>query len=151
MLSSLVYTLTFDSLYEHHASFEGATDRLCTVASLSYYPLKIVVLTVAVMATWLVVMYLTQPDDDDHLRKFVNQTGTGGWWPNSIAKCQYLLGKRVALCAVFGVTYLMPFLFIWQFKFGDRLIGLVLSGVFIILSTYVYRALQQLLDEKIGV
>lgn len=148
MLSSLTYTLIFDSLYEHHTSFKGAIDYICTEMTLSYYPLKIVILTVLVVGTWMTVMFCTQPDEDSHLRKFVRQTGTGGWWPSSIAGTEYRLGRRVFLCLVFAISYIMPFFFIWQFKFGEPSIGLVLLIVFVVLAGYVYRSMKMLLNEN---
>jgi len=148
MLSSLVYTLIFDSLYAHHASFSGYIDYICSELAVSYYPLKIVILTGLVVGTWMTVMYCTQPDENSHLRKFVRQTGTGGWWPHSMADMQYKLKKRVFLCFVFGITSILPFLFIWQFKFGETLFGLTLLLVFVILSGYVYLSMKILLNEN---
>lgn len=148
MLSSLVYTLIFDSLYAHHASFSGYIDYICSELAVSYYPLKIVILTGLVVGTWMTVMYCTQPDENSHLRKFVRQTGTGGWWPHSMADMQYKLKKRVFLCFVFGITSILPFLCIWQFKFGETLFGLTLLLVFVILSGYVYLSMKILLNEN---
>lgn len=145
MLSSLIYTIGFDSLYENNELFRGHIDSFCTYSGLSHYPLKIVILTVAVVATWLVVMYLTKPDDSAHLKKFVQMTGTGGFWPRSVRVTGFKLGRRLFLCLIFGITYIMPFLFIWQFKFGDRLVGVILFAVFVVMAGYVYHSMKFLL------
>lgn len=147
MLSSLVYTLMFDYFHERNDWFKGYIDMLCSSSGLSHYPLKIVILTGAVVATWLAVMYLTKSDDEEHLERFVLLTGTGGLWPRRIRKTEYQLGKRVFLCLLFGITYILPFLFIWQFKFGNVEIGWILVLVFCVVSVYVYRAMRSLLES----
>ncbi len=148
MLSSLVYTLIFDGLYQNHLGFHGQIDLLCNHLSLSYYPLKLIILTVLVVSTWLMVMACTQPDRAEHLALFVRKTGTGGIWPPGMAKEEYQLKRRVFLCLVFAATYILPYFFIWQFKFGDNFLALALLLVFVGLLLYVYRAMGQLLSTR---
>lgn len=147
MLSSLVYTLIYDYLYQNSVVFQSYLVTICTETALSQYPLKITILTILVVCTWLTAMYCTKPDDRGHLQRFVKATGTGGNWPDGFARTNYQLKKRLALCLVFAVTYILPFLFIWQFKFGHPGVGMILLIVFIGLVTFVYKSMSVLLDD----
>jgi len=73
MISSLVYTLIFDHLYATHSDFQGVIDALCHITLLNQYPLKLIILTGLVVATWLTVMYVTSPDDQEQLKMFVQK------------------------------------------------------------------------------
>lgn len=145
MLSSLVYTLTFDALYQQNSRFALFIDRLCTTTNLAHYPLKIVILTTLVVCTWLIVMYSTRADDREHLRNFVDKTGTGGIWPADFVMAGYQLKRRLFLCLTFAVTYILPFVFIWHFKFGHPWFGLMLLMSFIVLVLFVYRSMSLVL------
>ncbi|MCK5070055.1 MAG: hypothetical protein KAR01_05920, partial [Desulfocapsa sp.] len=147
MLSSLVYTVIFDSLYAHHEAFKGYIDTLCSTTGLSQYPLKIVLLTFLVVCTWLIVMYCTQADDKEHLKNFVKQTGTGGLWPKEIPNTGYQLPKRIFLCLIFAITYILPFFIIWQYKFGSSLTGSLLLVAFLGSAIYVYHRMATLIVE----
>ena len=146
-LSSLVYTLVYDSLHQNNAGFKLLIDTMCNSTGLSSYPLKIVILTILVVCTWLTVMYCTKPDDRAHLRSFVEKTGTGGWWPKDLARSDYRLSKRILICFVFAITYILPFIFIWQFKFGSSSAAIALLLLFVGLVAYVYRSVSLLLCD----
>ena len=147
MLSSLVYTVLYDYLYQNNMGFSASIDMLCETVNVSAYPLKIAILTLLVVSTWLMVMYSTKPDDKEHLRKFVKQTGTGGIWPKDFGPTDYQLPRRLALCLVFAITYIMPFIFIWQFKFGSSTLGFALLLLFVVLVWFVYHSMALLLKE----
>jgi Na+/proline symporter len=149
MLSSLVYTLIYDFLYDHNAGFTMCIDSFADGAGLSLYPLKIVILTLLVVLTWLTVMYCTAPDDKNHLQRFVRQTGTGGIWPKGFVRTgNYNMRRRLFLCLIFALTYILPFIFIWQFKFGDVHVGTALLLLFVALVGYVYRSMSLLLGAE---
>ncbi len=148
MVSSLVYTLAYDYLYQNSSAFMAYVETICFETGLSPYPLKLIILTILVVATWLTVMYCTKPDDKEHLARFVEQTGTGGIWPNSFSRTNYQMSKRLSLCLVFAVTYILPFLFIWQFKFGNPSVAVSLLFVFAVLAVYVYRSMSVLLSGE---
>jgi Na+/proline symporter len=149
MLSSLIYTLVYDYAYLNSADFKILIDLMGTAMGLSPYPLKIVILTVLVVCTWLTVMYSTQPDDSLHLRRFLKKTGTGGIWPKDFEKNDYRLSQRVFLCFVFSVTYILPFIFIWQFKFGHPGVGFFLMLLFAGLVVFVYRSMAAVLNRDV--
>lgn len=147
MLSSLIYTLTYDYLFQHNENFRQAVEIVSVKTGLSPYPLKLIILTALVVGTWLIVMYCTSPDKKEHLVDFVSKTGTGGVWPKDFPQTDYQMKRRLLLCLVFAVTYILPFLFIWQFKFGDVSIGILLTMVFLFLAAYVYRSMSTLLPN----
>lgn len=145
MLASLLYTLAYDYFYQHCEVFHRTIELLCSSTTLSPYPLKLVVLTMLVIGTWLIVMYNTSADEKEHLRNFVKMTGAGGIWPSDFAGNQYHLRKRLFLCFIFAIVYILPFLFIWQFKFGNQQIAIVLLFLFVGLLCFVYRSMSFLL------
>ena len=147
MLSSLIYTLVFDALYAHHSLFRHTLDTLCRELSISLYAFKIIILTALVVATWLTVMYRTEPDDREHLRKFVAQTGTGGIWPEEIRQEGYHLPKRIFLCLLFAAAYILPYFIIWQFKFGSFPVAMTLLCCCLLLLIYVYQSMAELLQH----
>jgi Na+/proline symporter len=148
MLSSLVYTLTYDYLFLHNSGFRQLIETLCTDMGLSPFPLKLALLTFLVVLTWLMVMFATKPDKKEHLVEFVRQTGTGGLWPQGFPDTGYRLKKRLLLCVLLAVTSILPFLFIWQFKFGSFLYGAGLLSLFIGLACYVYKAMSTICGES---
>jgi hypothetical protein len=58
--------------------------------------------------------------------------------------------KRLFLCFIFALTYILPFIFIWQFKFGDFTVAMVLLLVFVALVGYVYRSMSVLLGTRVS-
>ncbi len=148
MLSSLVYTLTYDYLYQYNTYFRQIIDGICVETALSHYPLKLIVLTLLVVSTWLIVMILTNPDKKEHLLEFVRQTGAGGIWPEGFPETDYQMKKRLLLCFVFAVTYILPFFFIWQLKFGSIVFAFILLFFFVALAVYVFKAMSALLPHN---
>jgi len=149
MASSLIYTLLFDNLYSMHVGFKGLIDSVCHATLLDYDPLKLIILTAAVVVTWLTTMYCTEPVAKEQLRIFYKTTGTGGIWPKEFGDNGYQLSKKVILCLVFAATYILPFLFVWQVKFGSPSLTCLLLLLFILLATMVYRSMAILLQYPI--
>lgn len=145
MLSSLIYTLSYEYFFQHNEKFRHIIESVCTETALSPYPLKLIILTVLVVGTWLTVMLSTAPDPKAHLVAFVQKTGTGGVWPRGFPQTNYQMKKRLMLCLIFAVTYILPFVCIWQFKFGDVSLGIILMVLFCCLAVYVYRSMALLL------
>jgi len=150
MVSSLVYTLIFDHLYATHPGFKVEIDSLCQVTFLDYYPLKLVILTFAVVVTWLSIMYCTEPVAKEQLKAFHELTGTGGIWPKEFGDNGYHLSKKTVLCLVFAATYILPYLFVWQLKFGSLAVATSFLLLFILLAIVVYRSMAVLLRGQEG-
>lgn len=148
MASSLMYTLTFDHLYSVHVGFKSMIDALCYATLLDYYPLKLVILTSAVVLTWLTTMYCTQPVAKEQLKIFYDLTGTGGIWPKEFGDNGYELRKKIGLCLIFAITYILPYFFVWQIKFGEPRIAFALTLLFFLLAALVYRLMATLLQER---
>jgi len=145
MISSLVYTLVFDYLASTHDGFIALIEALRRLTQLDVYPLKLVLLTSAVVMTWLTTMYCTEPVTREQLRLFYQATGTGGIWPREFGDNGYGLPKRILLCLVFAVTYILPYLFVWQLKFGQATVAAAMIFLFAALAVVVYRLMANLL------
>lgn len=148
MASSLMYTLIFDHLYAVHSGFKRMIDALAHATLLDYYPLKLVVLTFAVVLTWLTTMYCTQPVAQEQLKIFYDLTGTGGIWPKEFGDNGYELRKKIGLCLILALTYILPYFLVWHIKFGDPSIAFALTVVFFSLAALVYRLMAALLHEN---
>jgi Na+/proline symporter len=147
MVSSLVYTLVFDRLYASHPGFKGAVDALGHAVLLDYYPLKLIILTCSVVATWLTVMYCTEPVAKAHLKKFHALTGAGGFWPREFGDNGYQLAQKTGLCLLFAAASILPYFFVWQIKFGNPAVAWLLLGAFVVLAGMVYRCMSILLRQ----
>jgi len=152
MLSSLVYTLIFDYSYENISFFHEWVITSADVFVLSYYPFKLVILTTIVVATWLLVMILTQPDNYLQLAKYSGDTGLEEFYPPPIshekskAPARFHLGRKLLLCILFAITYILPYFFIWEFKFGSTSLAFLLTGIFVLLLIAIYRSMKKILS-----
>ena len=131
MLSSLVYNVTFDLLYQHCDSFHQAFDGLLTQWNFSYYPLKLVILTTIVTLTWLAVTFLTKPDDKEHLKKYVEKVKPSGWWPKGFQTGKVLNYKKITLLLIYALVSILPFIFVWMFKFYSVHISIIIFTVWL--------------------
>lgn len=132
MLSSLIYTLFFEMFYKHSDLFQGWINALTDISTLSYYSLKICILTILVTITWLSVTFLTPADPIHHLKKFTELTKTGGFWPFKTERFSWK--RRTGLILLFAIQGLLPIWIIWHFKFAKPFIGIIdftLAGYFI--------------------
>ena len=126
MLSSLVYTVTFDLMYKHSVAFHDGFDILLVQWNFSYYPLKLLILTIFVTLTWLAVTFLTKPDNTEHLKNYVEKVKPFGWWPKGFYIQKGINYKNFLLLFVYALVSILPFLFVWIFKFGSISISIIL-------------------------
>jgi len=119
MLSSLIFAVGWDLLYEFSSSFHQLVDLQLESLDLSYYTFKLICLTAVVTLSWLLVTFLTIPDDKETLRKYQEQVNPGGYWPGGPTRVKVFNMKRLLLVLLYPVISILPFLIIWQFKFGN--------------------------------
>ena len=74
MLSSLVYAISWDLLYAKVPHFTASVQSIVTELNLSPYAFKLICLTTLVSITWLVVTFLTKPDDEQTLDEFYDRS-----------------------------------------------------------------------------
>ena len=145
MISSLIYTIVFEILYEKSSSFQTSVDSISDLTNLDYYPLKICILTIFVTVTWLIATFLTPPDDVNHLMKFTKATKTGGFWPFEIPKFRWK--SKFLLILMFLLLGMLPLWCIWYLKFSSAAMGLVLLAIWFLISFSVFNGMKKLLAE----
>ena len=129
MLASLVFAVGWDTLYEHSTYFTNLIDAGVLELSMSHYTLKLCCLTVMVTLAWLLVTFLTPSEKKDVIEKFrqtVHQDGR----PWGMKRRR----QRILLLCIYPIISILPFLMIWQFKFGTLIIAaFMLLGWFALL------------------
>lgn len=146
MLASLIYTVGFEFAYLEFSSFQYWMDQGAGFLELSYYPFKIIVLTIAVTITWLTVTFLTPPDDEEKLKDFVEKTQTSGFWNFKIQHA-YFWKEKMGLIFIISIVATLPMFIITQLKFGDAILGFSLLGIWIFLSILVFREMKRFLKR----
>jgi hypothetical protein len=119
MVSSLVLTIAYDSAYKMLPNFTVWIKYNMSEHNISYYPLKLVILTVIVTGIWLLVTFLTEPDDKEHLQRFYSKI------KSRIYKKSDVVWKVVFLLLLPLIT-ILPFVFVWSFKFYSIILGAML-------------------------
>jgi len=144
MITSLVYAIGWDLLYDAGDPFSLLVDHQLEAWNLSYYAFKLVCLTVLVTASWLLVTFLTRPDDRETLDQFVKTVQPGGIWPLKVPGRKRINPQRILLLVIYPVISILPFLMIWQFKFGSLLAGLMMSLAWVALMTFTVKKMAAL-------
>jgi SSS family solute:Na+ symporter len=137
MVSSLVLAVGWDLAYNSSDVFRQFIDLQLITFNISIFAFKLVVLTVLVSAIWLLVTFLTLPDNPDTLKRFAEQVNPGGWWPHQPKGKQRFKRRKWRLLLLYPFISIMPFLMIWQFKFGSVALGLGMSIGWLILLYFI--------------
>lgn len=143
MISSLIYAIGWDYLYTASVGFQSIVNPGVEAMNLSHYAFKLICLTLMVSFTWLVVTFLTKPDDKDTLNKFVARVKPGGWWPNKTVQNKLVSKSKILLLLLYPVISILPFLIIWHFKFGSPLLASGMIFAWIILIIFTIRKMNQ--------
>lgn len=146
MVASMVLSLSYDFFYDV-GFIENFVDAILMKSSLSFYSLKLIIVTTMVTAIWLSITFLTKEDDKDHLRLFVEKTQTGGVWPFKTEDFNW--GKKLFMILLLGISAILPLSYIWYFKFGSKIVSLALFCLWIGLIYLVYRSMKALFFTKI--
>jgi Na+/proline symporter len=123
MVTSLLYATVWDLLYLQFAPFAGWINTQTELLNMSPFAFKLVCLTLLVTASWLLVTFLTRPDDPQTLAAFVNKVRPGGFWRGINKNASTIHPLNILLVILYPIISLLPFLFIWQFKFGSPLLA----------------------------
>lgn len=146
MLASLIYTLLYELAYVEFAAFQNWADQSAELLQLSYYPFKIIILTITVTITWLIVTFLTPPDDEQQLKNFVKKTQTSGFWNFKIDHA-YFWKEKLILIFIISLVSVLPMFIITQLKFGNTFLGFSLLGIWLFLSVLVFREMKRFLKR----
>jgi hypothetical protein len=113
---------------------------------MSWYVLKLLLITPIVSVIWLAVTFLTKHDDINHLKNFVAQSQTSGIWPFATAPFHWR--KKLIAIILIGLAAIMPIWIIWLFKFQSVPIGLLLSFIWGFILYIAYKLMRSVLMKS---
>ncbi len=136
MLSSLIFAVGWDLLYVRSGDFHQFVENATGTLNMSPYAWKLLCLTFLVTITWLSVTYLTRPDDEATLKAFQEEVridrspGKGQW-------------RKILLLLAYPLVSILPFLIIWQFKFGSALLAAAMTVSWTLLLMLTVRGMSR--------
>ncbi len=143
MVLSLIYPNIYEILFANSPAFQNFIETLMTNWCLEYFPLKIILLSIAVIASWLLATFLTIPTDEKTVRKFVNAVKPGGFWKNEQSgKVFFYKRFLIAILLTFaGFTFYFTY---WQFVNGEYLTTVLCFVMYITLNYLGYILLKRI-------
>lgn len=131
MLSSLILAVGWDLLYNSSEWFHRLISMQADSLNMSLFAWKLLCLTLLVTFSWLVVTFLSRPDDPETLARFAERVQPGGFWKFGEKRRRTLGGKKAVLLLLYPVVSILPFLIIWQFKFGTTTVAVIMLGIWV--------------------
>lgn len=144
MISSLVLAVGWDLAFQTSDGFRQFIEQQLNIFDLSYYAFKLLSLTILVSASWLLVTFLTKPDDPATLAKFIEQVKPGGWWPGRPLVKNTVPVRKWLLLLLYPVISILPFLLIWQFKFGTTWMAVLMLSAWLSLLFFTVKKMAQM-------
>ncbi|WP_344816620.1 sodium:solute symporter family transporter [Flavobacterium cheonanense] len=143
MLAALIYPPVLDWFYDNNKVFHQFLVSLEQNFNMDYYPIKIIILTIAVCITWLVVTYCTAPTEAKVLQTFATTIKPGGFWKpfNNSGKTFSKL-RLLAWILQTGNGFLLYFIF-WNFLIGRYALFTGLLVLFILSFFISYKLIQK--------
>jgi Na+/proline symporter len=143
MVAALVYPPILDALIENNATVNHFITSIEHTYNIEYYPIKILILTIAVCLTWLVVTFLTAPTANKTLETFAATIKPGGFWKpfNNSGKTFSKL-RVLAWLLQTGNGLLLYFIF-WNFLIGRYLLFIGLLLLFVLIFFLSYKLIQK--------
>ncbi len=143
MVAALIYPPVLDWLYENNTAFHELISGFESNFNIDYYPIKIIVLTIAVCFTWLVVTFLTLPTETKTLETFATTIKPGGFWkPFNNSGKSFSKLRLVAWLLQTGNGFLLYFIF-WNFLIGDYVLFFGLLLLFVLVFFVSYKLIQK--------
>ncbi len=143
MVAALVYPPILNALFENNATVNHFITSIEHTYNIEYYPIKILILTIAVCLTWLVVTFLTAPTATKTLEIFATTIKPGGFWKpfNNSGKTFSKL-RVLAWLLQTGNGLLLYFIF-WNFLIGRYLLFIGLLLLFVLGFFVSYKLVQK--------
>jgi hypothetical protein len=143
MVAALVYPPILDALFENNATVNHFITSIEHTYNIEYYPIKILILTIAVCLTWLVVTFLTAPTDSKTLETFATTIKPGGFWKpfNNSGKTFSKL-RILAWLLQTGNGFLLYFIF-WNFLKGSYALFIGLLLLFVLGFFFSFKLVQK--------
>jgi Na+/proline symporter len=143
MLAALVYPPVLDWFYDHNKVIHELLIGLEHNLNIDYYPIKIIILTLAVCLTWLVVTFLTAPTTTKTLETFAATIKPGGFWKpfNNSGKAFSKLRLLAWLLQTVN-GFLLYFIF-WNFLIASYALFMGLLLLFVLSFFVSYQLIQK--------
>lgn len=143
MLAALIYPPVLDWFYDNNKAFHQLLVSLEQNFNIDYYPIKIIILTIAVCFTWLLVTFCTAPTEAHVLQTFASTIKPGGFWKpfENFGKTFSKL-RLLAWLLKTGNGFLLYFIF-WNFLIGDYLLFIGLLVLFVLVFFASYKLIQK--------
>jgi Na+/proline symporter len=143
MVAALIYPPVLDWLYENNTAFHQLISGFEHHFNIDYYPIKIIVLTIAVCFTWLVITFLTPPTETKTLETFATTIKPGGFWkPFDNSGKSFSKLRLMAWLLQTGNGFLLYFIF-WNFLVGNYILFIGLLLLFVICFFVSYKLIQK--------
>ena len=143
MLAALVYPPVLDWFYDINKTFNQLIIDLEHNFNIEYYPIKIIILTIAVCITWLVVTFTTAPTKTKTLETFAATIKPGGFWkPFSNSGKTFSKLRLLAWILQTGNGFLLYFIF-WNFLIGNYILFIALLLLFVLSFFVSYKLIQK--------
>ncbi len=143
MVAALVYPPIYDWLFANNKTIHQLIIALESNYNIDYYPIKIVILTIAVCTTWLLVTFLTAPTATKTLETFASTIKPGGFWKRYANSGKTFSKRRIlAWLLQTGNGFLLYFIF-WNFLIGSYVLFIGLLLLFVICFFVSYQLIQQ--------
>jgi SSS family solute:Na+ symporter len=144
MIAALIYPPVLDWFYDNNKAIHQLLVSLEHNFNIDYYPVKIIVLTIAVCITWLAVTFCSAPTETKILQTFATTIKPGGFWkPFNNSGKTFSKVRLLAWLLQTGNGFLLYFIF-WYFLIGSYalFIGLLLLFVlgFFVSYTLIQKA-----------
>jgi SSS family solute:Na+ symporter len=111
--------------------------------NIDYYPIKIIILTLAVCFTWLAITFLTAPTEGKVLQTFATTIKPGGFWkPFHNSGKTFSKLRLLAWLLQTGNGFLLYFIF-WNFLIGSYVLFIGLLLLFVLCFFVSYQLIQQ--------
>ena len=143
MLAALIYPPVLDWFYDNNKAFHQLLVSLEQNFNIDYYPIKIIILTIAVCITWLMVIFCTAPTEAKVLQTFASTIKPGGFWkPFSNSGKTYSKLRLLAWLLQTGNGFLLYFIF-WNFLIRSYVLFIGLLLLFVLGFFVSYKLIQK--------
>lgn len=143
MLAALIYPAVLDGLYDNNSSVHLFITHLEHDFNIDYYPIKIIILTIAVCMTWLLVTFCTAPTETKVLQTFAKTIKPGGFWkPFSDSGKIFSKLRFLAWLLQTANGFLLYFIF-WHFLLADYIVFVGLLLLFVLGFFVSYQLIQK--------
>jgi hypothetical protein len=143
MVAALIYPPVLDWFYADNTAFHQFISGLELIFNIDYFPIKIIVLTIAVCITWLAVTFLTAPTETKVLQTFAETIKPGGFWkPFNDSGKSFSKLRLLAWILQTGNGFLLYFIF-WNFLIGSYVLFIGLLLLFVLGFFVSYKLIQK--------